>query len=96
MSVGFRHWMIVISVLLLASQPVFLAAINHPTMAIALFTRQLFCCPIPPLDEALNRFFCRTTFTGDGKFRYRAPIPTGKSLYLSEILVLAIPTTSTV
>jgi hypothetical protein len=61
MSVGFRHWMIVISVLLLASQPVFLAAINHPTMAIALFTRQLSCYPIPPLDEVLNRFFCRTT-----------------------------------
>jgi hypothetical protein len=34
--------------------------------------------------------------TGDGKFRCRAPMPAGKSLHLSEILVLAAPTTSTV
>jgi hypothetical protein len=35
-------------------------------------------------------------FTGDRKFRCRAPMPTRKSLCLSEILVLAMPTNSTV
>jgi hypothetical protein len=54
--------MIVVSLSTLASQPVFLAAINHPTMAIALITLELSCYPIPPLDEVLNRFFCHTTF----------------------------------
>jgi hypothetical protein len=42
------------------------------------------------------RRFWKAGNTGDGKFRYRAPTPTEKSLCLSEILVLAMPATSTV
>jgi hypothetical protein len=50
------------------------------------------------LKHSLFDFFCLRAkqHTGDGKFRHGAPVPTGKSLHLSEILALATPAIVTV
>jgi hypothetical protein len=72
---------------------------SHPADVRSVLSQPIKAAKAQVTDEQIlinGHAYVRQVHTGDGKFRHRAPMPTGKSLCLSEILVLAMPTTSTV